>query len=64
MENSNSKINLFSLSKENKILHLSWMAFFISFLVWFNHAPLMAIIREQFGLTKQEVATILILNVA
>lgn len=59
-----STINLFSFSKENKILHLSWMAFFISFLVWFNHAPLMAIIREQLGLTHQQVATILILNVA
>lgn len=59
-----SKINLFSLTPENKILHTSWMAFFISFLVWFNHAPLMAIIRENLDLTKQEVATILILNVA
>lgn len=64
MENQNSKINLFSLSPETKILHTSWIAFFISFLVWFNHAPLMAIIREQLNLSKQEVATILILNVA
>lgn len=63
-DNTNTKINLFSFTKQNKTLHLSWMAFFISFLVWFNHAPLMAIIREQLGLTKQEVATILILNVA
>ena len=64
MNNQKSTINLFSFSKQSKMLHLSWMAFFISFLVWFNHAPLMAIIREQLGLSHQEVATILILNVA
>ena len=54
------------LSREPKIrtLHLTWLAFFVSFIVWFNHAPLMAAIQETFGLTKQEVAALLILNVA
>jgi NNP family nitrate/nitrite transporter-like MFS transporter len=54
------------LSDEPKIrtLHLTWMAFFVSFIVWFNHAPLMAAIQESFGLSKQEVAALLILNVA
>ncbi|NOZ11065.1 MAG: NarK family nitrate/nitrite MFS transporter [Gammaproteobacteria bacterium] len=59
-----SKLNLFSFSGKEKILHLSWFAFFLSFIVWFNHAPLLASIREQFGLTEQEVKTLLILNVA
>jgi NNP family nitrate/nitrite transporter-like MFS transporter len=47
-----------------KILHMSWLAFFISFMVWFNFAPLMASIRETFGLSDQEVKLLLILNVA
>jgi len=52
--------------KDPKIrtLHFTWIAFFISFFVWFNHAPLMASIRDSLGLTNQEVATLLILNVA
>lgn len=54
------------LSTEPKIrtLHLTWLAFFVSFIVWFNHAPLMAAIQETFKLSKQEVAALLILNVA
>ena len=59
-----SKINLFSFTGKMKILHMSWLAFFISFVVWFNFAPLMASIRETFGLSDQEVKLLLILNVA
>ncbi len=59
-----SKINLLSFTGKMKILHMSWLAFFISFVVWFNFAPLMASIRETFGLSDQEVKLLLILNVA
>jgi len=58
------KLNLFSFSGNIKILHLTWMAFFISFFVWFNHAPLMVVISNQLGLSQQEIKTLLILNVA
>jgi len=58
------KLNLFSFSGNIKILHLTWFAFFLTFVVWFNHAPLMASIRETFGLTDQQVKALLILNVA
>jgi len=47
-----------------KVLHLTWLAFFVSFVVWFNHAPLLADIRTSLGLTDQEVSALLILNVA
>ena len=57
-------LNVFSFSGNNRILHMTWFAFFISFYVWFNHAPLLASIRDTFGLTAQEVKTLLILNVA
>ena len=57
--------NLFNPSEPRiRTLHLTWLAFFISFLVWFNHAPLMAAIRSSLKLSDQEVAALLILNVA
>lgn len=55
---------LFSTQPRIKILHLSWFAFFISFVMWFNHAPLMASLRETFSLSKEQVAALLMLNVA
>ncbi|WP_372796674.1 NarK family nitrate/nitrite MFS transporter [Pontiella sp.] len=47
-----------------RTLHLSWFAFFLTFVVWFSHAPLMAAIKETFDLTGQQVKSLLILNVA
>ncbi len=61
---SDSKLNLLSFSGKTRILHLTWFAFFLSFFVWFNHAPLMASLRETFGLSDQQVKMLLILNVA
>ena len=54
----------FSLEPRIRILHYSWAAFFVSFVMWFNHAPLMAAIRDTFNLSKPEVAALLTLNVA
>jgi NNP family nitrate/nitrite transporter-like MFS transporter len=59
-----SGIKLFSFIGKMKILHLSWMAFFITFAVWFNHAPLLSVIADSIGLTSSEIKTLLILNVA
>jgi len=64
MGTSESKLNLFSFSGKMRILHLSWFAFFLSFFVWFNHAPLLGAIRETFNLTDGQVKALLILNVA
>ena len=61
---ANTKLDLFSFSGNTRILHLTWFAFFITFMVWFAHAPLMVIIRDTFGLSDQEVKALLILNVA
>ncbi len=60
----NTGFNLFSFKGKMRILHLSWFAFFLSFYVWFNHAPLMASIRESLDLTGQQVKMLMILNVA
>lgn len=57
-------MNIFSFKGRYRTLHITWFAFFISFVVWFNHAPLLAAIREQLSLSDQEVKALLILNVA
>jgi NNP family nitrate/nitrite transporter-like MFS transporter len=60
-----ANINLIDFSDSKiRTLHLSWVAFFISFVVWFSHAPLMVHIQKSLGLTTDQVKALLILNVA
>ncbi len=59
-----STLNLFSFSGKTRVLHLSWFAFFLTFLVWFNHAPLLIAIKDSMGLSDQQIKMLLILNVA
>ena len=61
---SESKLNLLSFSGKTRILHLTWFAFFLTFLVWFNHAPLLVAIKDSMGLSDQQIKMLLILNVA
>ncbi|MQX54240.1 NarK family nitrate/nitrite MFS transporter [Alcanivorax sp. PA15-N-34] len=62
---SADKLNLLNFSAPRiRLLHLSWIAFFITFVVWFSHAPLMGHLREAFDLTTEQVKALLILNVA
>jgi len=61
---TDNSFRFFAYEAKTKILHLSWIAFFISFLVWFSHAPLMATIRDEFGLSSAQVNALLLLNVA
>ena len=58
------KLNIFSFKDKNKILHLGWIAFFLTFFVWFNHAPFLSAIGETLNLSKDQIKTLLILNVA
>ncbi|MBU2869140.1 MFS transporter [Colwellia sp. E2M01] len=64
MSQSSFKHNFLSFKGRAKILHSTWLAFFVTFLVWFSHAPLMSTIQESMGLTDIEVKVLLILNVA
>ncbi|HEY3487054.1 MAG TPA: MFS transporter, partial [Gammaproteobacteria bacterium] len=59
------KLNLLNF-REGKIrtLHFTWFAFFIAFFLWFNHAPLMASIKDALQLSDQQVKVLLILNIA
>ena len=64
MSESTFKSSFLSFSGKSKILHMTWAAFFVTFLVWFSHAPLLAVIQESMGLTDQQIKVLLILNVA
>ncbi len=61
---NNAAFNLFSMQGKIKTLHMSWIAFFITFVVWFNHAPLLVLIKEDLHISDDEIDTILLLNVA
>jgi len=47
-----------------RILHVTWIAFFITFFMWFCHASLMPLIVKYFGLSSAEAKALLVLNVA
>lgn len=61
---SQTAFNIFSFTGKIKILHLTWFAFFLTFVVWFNLAPILTEIQTSMGLSESEVSTLLILNVA
>lgn len=55
---------LWSFSGRYRILHLTWFAFFLTFVVWFNFAPLSTLAKAELGLTDPQMRTIAICNVA
>lgn len=61
---SQKNFNLLSFTGKMRTLHLTWFAFFLTFVMWFNHAPLMASMRDALNLTPEQVKVLLILNVA
>jgi NNP family nitrate/nitrite transporter-like MFS transporter len=62
---SEGGIKLLSLKDPKiKTLHFTWFAFFLTFVVWFSHAPMLAFIKEAFDLSAQQVKALMILNVA
>lgn len=54
-----TRIQLFDFStRPMRTFHMAWMAFFVCFFAWFAVAPLMPIIRDDLGLTKDQIANI------
>lgn len=47
-----------------RTFHLSWLAFFVCFVAWFGIAPLMAIVRDDLKLTKEQIGNTVIASVA
>ena len=54
-----TRIQLFSFSTPAmRAFHMSWLAFFVCFFAWFSLAPLMPVIKAEFGLSKDQIANI------
>ena len=59
------KLNVFDFKNPSiKTLHYTWFAFFLTFVLWFSHAPLRDTIREAFNLSKVQWKALIALNVA
>jgi MFS transporter, NNP family, nitrate/nitrite transporter len=56
--------NLFSFRDRYRILHLTWLAFLITFACWFNFAPFAAIIGKELSLSAAQIQTISLCNIA
>jgi NNP family nitrate/nitrite transporter-like MFS transporter len=62
MSDKATSIDLFSLrTPAMRAFHLAWLAFFVCFFAWFACAPLMPMVKQAFGLSSDDVAT---LNIA
>jgi len=60
-----TRIRLLNFSaRPMRAFHLSWIAFFLSFVAWFGIAPLMAIVRDDLRLTKAQIGNTVIASVA
>ncbi|MDE0104562.1 MAG: MFS transporter [Bryobacterales bacterium] len=60
-----TKISLFNFSTvPMRTFHMTWFAFFLCFFGWFGIAPLMAVVREDLGLTNEQIGNTVIASVA
>ena len=65
VKNKATKIDLFSLATPHmRTFHTTWFAFFVCFFGWFGIAPLMALVREDLMLTKEQIGNTIIASVA
>jgi MFS transporter, NNP family, nitrate/nitrite transporter len=55
---------LLQFSGRHRVLHLTWLAFFLSFVVWFNFAPFASTIGEAFDLSSEQLTVLALCNVA
>jgi NNP family nitrate/nitrite transporter-like MFS transporter len=65
VEGKAEKISLFSLKTPHmRTFHITWLSFLVCFFAWFAIAPLMAVVREEFSLTKSQIGNIIIASVS
>ena len=63
-KNKATRINLFSIgTPQMRTFHITWFAFFLCFFGWFGIAPLLAVVREDLGLTKAQLGNTVIASV-
>ena len=62
---ASGRLNLLDLHAPSiRTLHTTWFAFFLTFVLWFAHAPFKGALTEAFRLTDAQWKALLILNVA
>lgn len=60
-----TKINLLEFNTpQMRAFHVTWITFFLCFFGWFGIAALMPVVRDDLGLTKQQVGNIIIASVS
>ena len=65
VRNKATSIDLFTVkTPQMRAFHMSWFAFFLCFFAWFGIAPLMAVVKEELGLSKQQVGNTIIASVS
>jgi len=65
IRNKANRIRLFTFNTpQMRAFHFSWFAFHICFFGWFGIAPLMAVVRDDLGLTKTQIGNTIIASVA
>jgi NNP family nitrate/nitrite transporter-like MFS transporter len=65
VEGKATRITLFNFSSVNmRAFHMSWIAFFLCFFAWFGMAPLMAVVRGELRLSKDQIGWCIIGSVA
>lgn len=56
---------MFGFDREQQgILHLTWIAFFLTFLAWFNMAPFNTTLEHHVGLSADQIRILMVCNVA
>ncbi|MFG6136463.1 MFS transporter [Halomonas sp. B23F22_10] len=65
IRNKASRIRLLNWKMpQMRAFHFSWFAFHLCFFGWFGIAPLMAVVRDDLGLTKTQIGNTIIASVA
>ncbi len=65
IKNKATRIRMISFNTpQMRAFHVTWFAFFLCFFAWFGIAPLMAIVRDELGLTKTQIGNTIIASVA
>lgn len=60
-----NRLDLFEFSSHPmRAFHVTWVSFFLCFFAWFGMAPLMPIVRNELGLSKEQIGNIMIASVA
>jgi len=58
MQHKATRIRLFNFSTPAmRAFHMSWFAFFLCFFGWFGIAPMLSVVREDLGITTDQIVT-------